>query len=110
MGEYKNLKLVFTYLENETGNGIINRSLRPRYCKTQTNELQKVQKSWAKWPLKLRKQLPEIRLSSKAIVLKQPIKKIRINSNNSISPEFHPATKPLTVEPVDSGNEIEVSE
>ena len=26
--------------------------------------------------------------------------------NNSISPEFHPATKPLTVEPVDSGNEI----
>ena len=25
---------------------------------------------------------------------------------NSISPEFHPATKPLTVEPVDSGNEI----
>ena len=24
----------------------------------------------------------------------------------SISPEFHPATKPLTVEPVDSGNEI----
>ena len=60
----------------------------------------------AKWPLKLHKQLPEIRLSSKAIVLKQPIKKIRINSNNSISPEFHPATKPLTVEPVDSGNEI----
>ena len=38
--------------------------------------------------------------------MKQPIKKIRINSNNSISPEFHPATKPLTVEPVDSGNEI----
>ena len=29
---------------------------------------------------------------------------------NSISPEFHPATKPLTVEPVDSGNEIGVGE
>ena len=38
--------------------------------------------------------------------MNQPIKKIRINSNNSISPEFHSATKPLTVEPVDSGNEI----
>ena len=41
MGEYQNLKLDFTYLENETGNGIINRGLRPRYRKTQTNELQK---------------------------------------------------------------------
>ena len=60
----------------------------------------------AKASYTVHKQLPEIRLSSKAIVLKQPIKKIRINSNNSISPEFHPATKPLTVEPVDSGNEI----
>ena len=29
---------------------------------------------------------------------------------NSISPEFHPATKPLTVEPVDSGNEIDGQE
>ena len=28
------------------------------------------------------------------------------NSDNSIPPEFHPATKPLIVEPVDSGNEI----
>ena len=28
---------------------------------------------------------------------------------NSISPEFHPATKPLTVEPVDSGNEIDLA-
>ena len=27
---------------------------------------------------------------------------------NSISPEFHPATKPLTVEPVDSGIDNEV--
>ena len=69
MGEYQKLKLVFTYLENGAGNGIINRGLRPRYCKTQTNELQK-------WPLKLHNQLPEVRLSSKAIVLKQPIKKI----------------------------------
>ena len=41
MGEYQNLKLVFTYLENETGDGIINRGLRPTYCKTQTKVLQK---------------------------------------------------------------------
>ena len=41
MGKYQNLKLVLTYLENETGNGIINRDLRPRYCKTQMNEHQK---------------------------------------------------------------------
>ena len=37
MGEYQNLKLVFTHLANKTENGIINRGLRPRYCKTRTN-------------------------------------------------------------------------
>ena len=103
MGEYQKIKLVFTYFENGAGNGIINRGFKAKILQN-TNE--RAPKISAKWPLKLHNQLPEIRLRSKAIVLKQPIKKIRINSNNSISPEFHPATKPLTVEPVDSGNEI----
>ena len=48
MGEYQNLKLVFTYLENGTGNGIINRGLRPRYCKTQRTNSKNLGKMAAK--------------------------------------------------------------
>ena len=75
MGEYQKLMLVFTYtLKTERE---IHHKLRFK-AKILQNTNKRTPKISAKWPIKLHNQLPEIRLSSKAIVLKQPIK---TNSN-----------------------------